>query len=388
MFDEFKPIDTDTHLTEPADVWTSRVSKKWGDAVPHIKRVNGQDLWFIRDEVVGMPGAYSMAGQDKSTPDMPSSYDDVLPSVYKAEERLKMMDEEGIYAEVLYPNVGGFGSGGFLKLKEPELMLECVKAYNDFLTDWCSADPKRLLPATAIPFWDMQETIKEVERCAAKGHKTILAAGRPQDFGLPRIAHTYWDPFWAAVQDTGLPISFHIGAGDLSEILSDSAKMGFRTNFASVAAALFIGNAQSINDVIFGGVCHRFPKLNFFSVESGIGWIPSYLELCDWQWTNCEVRKEHPEYDLLPSEYFRRQIYASFWFETAEAGIDNAIARYPDNIMWETDFPHPTSQYPALKAGWAQRPRDYAKEALGHIEPQLLKKVLHDNAARIFHLTV
>ena len=62
------------------------------------------------------------------------------------------MDEENIYAMVLYPNLGGFGSGGFLKLGEPELMLECVRAYNDFQTDWSSADPNRLLPVTALPF--------------------------------------------------------------------------------------------------------------------------------------------------------------------------------------------------------------------------------------------
>ena len=105
-----------------------------------------------------------MAGFDGSPPDSPMGYADIPKSSFDAGERLKHMDAEGIYAQVLYPNVGGFGSGGFLKLKEPELMLECVRAYNDFLVDWCSADPKRLIPVAAMPFWDVNECVKEVER--------------------------------------------------------------------------------------------------------------------------------------------------------------------------------------------------------------------------------
>lgn len=386
MFDEYKPIDTDTHLTEPKDVWTSRVSKKWGDAVPHVKRVDGQDLWFIRDEVVGAPGPYTMAGYDNSIPDVRKTYEELPASAYDGSERLKMMDKEGIYGAVLYPNIGGFGSQGFLKLKEPELMIECVQAYNNFVTDWCAPDPKRLLASTAIPFWDFEATLKEIERTAKMGHKTILACTRPTDFGLPPMSHSYWDRFWAAIQDTGLPVSFHIGSGDMNDAIIDKAKMGTRAHLASFATNLFIANAQCINEVIFGGVCHRFPNLKLFSVESGIGWIPSFLETCDWQFLNGDVRREHPEYDLLPSEYFRRQIYASFWFESKNSGIDNAIDLYPDNIMWETDYPHPTSQYPALKKGRAQHPRDYANEKLGHISEDKLRKIFHTTPAKVFNL--
>src|SRR5262245_28031544 len=141
LFDRIRAIDTDTHITEPPDVWTERVStKKWGDAVPHVRKHEGRDVWFIRDEPAGAPGFVTMAGFDGSLPDGPRGYDDIPASAYDAKHRLAHMDAEGIYAQVLYPNVGGFGSGGFLKLKQPELMLECVRAYNDFLVEWCSAD--------------------------------------------------------------------------------------------------------------------------------------------------------------------------------------------------------------------------------------------------------
>jgi predicted TIM-barrel fold metal-dependent hydrolase len=97
------------------------------------------------------------------------------------------MDEYGIYAQILYPNVGGFGSSRFLTLKEPELMLQCVQAYNDFLSDWCSADPKRLLPIMALPFWDLDQTVKEIDRAAKSGHKGILFSGEPHAFGFPHL---------------------------------------------------------------------------------------------------------------------------------------------------------------------------------------------------------
>jgi len=387
MFDEFKPIDTDTHLTEPPDTWTSRVAKKWADKVPQVKRVNGRDLWFINGVEIAAPGAYTMAGFDGSFPDTPNTFEELPKSAYDPHARLAFMDKEGIYAQVLYPNVGGFGSGGFLKLKDPELMLECVKAYNNFLADWTSPNPNRLLGGAAMPFWDVKECVKEIDRAAKLGHKTILACTKPEDYGMPHLAHPHWDPYWAAIQETGLPVSFHIGGGSFAaDALTDRSQMGLRPHFAGQSTLLFMGNVQCLTEILFGGVCHRFPKLKMFSVESGIGWLPSFLELCDWQWTNGQGRKDRPEYDLLPSEYFRRQIYASFWFETQKAGIEAAIKLYPDNIMWETDYPHPTSQSPGLTGGWGQHPRDYATNELTYLGKDALKKVLHTNAVRCFQL--
>jgi predicted TIM-barrel fold metal-dependent hydrolase len=386
MFDKFRAIDTDTHITEPPDVWTARVSRKWGDRVPHIRRVNGMDCWFVGDQIIHAPGWVTMAGFDGSYPEHPQGYDDIPASAFDARERLAFMDREGIQAQVLYPNVGGFGSGGFLKLKEPELMLECVRAYNDFLAEWCSADRNRLLGGAAVPFWDAGECVKEIHRAAGLGHRTILACIAPQDFGLPRLAHPHWDPVWAAIEETGLPVSFHIGGGALSGSFEDDpSQMGVRATIAGASTLLFMGNIGCITEILFGGICHRFPKLKLFTVESGAGWLPSFLETCDWQFMNGSVRKEHPDY-LLPSEYFRRQIHASFWFETKRAGIENAIDQFPDNIMWETDYPHPTSQSPGLKDGWSRHPREYVEDKLAFLGEERLRKVLHTNAARFFNL--
>lgn len=384
VFDRCKPIDVDTHITEPPDVWTSRVSKKWGDKVPHIQQRDGRDLWCIGDQMIGGPGFTTAAGFDGSYPESRLGFADSPPSSYDAKERLKYMDEEGIWAAVLYPNVGGFGSGGFLKLEEPELMLECVRAYNDFLVEWCSEDADRLVPVAAMPFWSVEESVKEVYRAAEMGHKSILACSDPAAFGEPRLAHAHWDPFWSAVQETGLPISFHIGAGDLSDIVSDPCELGPRAAFSRVSSTIFMQNMSSIADLIFGGVCHRFPDLDLVSVESGVGWLPAFLEAADWQWSNGQVTKDHPEYDLLPSEYFRRQIYACFWFENE--ALRSTIDLVADNLCWETDFPHPTCMHPGPANGLAEHPRDYVNRVMGDLDETKVEKVLHSNAAKLYGL--
>ena len=145
----------------------------------------------------------------------------------------------------------------------------------------------------------------------------------------------------------------------------------------------FIGNALGISEIICGGVCHRFPNLDFVSVESGVGWIPTLLEALDWQWHNAGVGIEHPEYELSPTEYFRRQIYACFWFERDMIGRSAEL--YPDNLMFETDFPHPTSMSPG-PATIAVHPREYAAEALGDLPAPVIAKLLHDNAARVYRV--
>ncbi|MEZ4331724.1 MAG: amidohydrolase family protein [Myxococcota bacterium] len=381
-FRDYRAIDVDTHITEPADVWTARVSSRWGKAVPHIEREDGVDYWTIGDRRLYSPAAVTMAGFDGSPPDHRRGYDDIPRSAFDAKARLEHMDVEGIHAQVLYPNLGGFGSAAYLQLGSPVLALECLRAYNDFLVEWCSADPERLIPVAALPFWDLDEAVREVFRTTRLGHRGINLCMRPEDHGAPPLRDRHWDRLWSAIDETGLPVSFHIGGGDTSGVVDDRAGIGMRANMARFSTLLFVGNADCIAEIIFGGVCHRFPKLRFVSVESGVGWLPGFLEAADWQWANMEVRKEHPEYDLRPSEYFRRQIYGCFWFE--RHGLDRMLSLYPDNVLWETDFPHPTCQHPGLKSGLAERPADYVESALASQPAELCRKVLHGNAAALY----
>jgi predicted TIM-barrel fold metal-dependent hydrolase len=380
-------IDCDTHVIEPYDLWTSRVSDKWGELVPHVQRNDeGVDHWYSGDKWLGLAAGPAQVGWPEYPPLKPPTMDDAAPYTYDAPQRLKKMDEYGIYAQILYPNVSGFGAGRFSGLADPELRYELLRAYNDYLTDWSSADSKRLIPVMATPFWDIDLSIKEMERCRSKGHRGLIFSQAPEDFGAPTLADPYWDRLWAAAQDLEMSVNFHIGSGDSStvhQMLPPSA--GKHSNFASFPVTFFVSNCRTVATLIGGGVCHRFPRLNFVSVESGIGWIPFALQALDWMWTECGVYQEHPEYDLTPSEYFRRQVYGCFWFEqgeTLEAAINYLGA---DSVLYETDFPHPTSMAPG-PSRTAVDAKTFIAEHLSGFPADVQSKILHDNAARVYHL--
>jgi predicted TIM-barrel fold metal-dependent hydrolase len=381
-------IDTDTHMIESADLWTSRVSVgRWGDLVPHVKwdHEAGEEAWYFGSERVAPAVKSAMAGWHEYPPDHPKKFSEVRPELLEPAARLRLMDEYGIWAQVVYPNVAGFGAGRYLGLKEPELMLQCVRAYNDFLADWGRYAPGRYVPIMALPFWDLDESIKEMERAAAAGHKGIVFGSQPEVYGTPPLVSPHWDRIWDAAQSLELPINFHIASGDNTGAYDIGRLVGRTTVFAVTPVLFFLGNARAISYVIAGGICHRFPKLNFVSVESGVGWLPFAVQAMDWQWTNCNVRAEHPEYDLLPSEYFKRQIYGCSWFE-GSTELNAAITQIGDtNILYETDFPHPTSMSPG-PATAAMQPDSFIAEAFSDLAPDTRRRILHDNAARIYHL--
>jgi predicted TIM-barrel fold metal-dependent hydrolase len=387
LVNRYKVIDADTHIIEPYDLWTSRISvKKYGDLVPHVRWDEDakEDAWYFGEERTMAAAGAAMAGWHEFPPNHPKKLADVDPALWDANARLKRMDEYGIFAQILYPNVAGFGAGKYLGLRDPELMLACVRAYNDWAAEWASADPRRLIPQMALPFWDLKASLAEMERAAKLGHKGVMFTYQPEYFSLPTLTDPHWDPMWAAAQSMGMPIDFHIAAGDMFIFDAFHASVGRAARFSAAGVLFFLQNAHAVTYLTTSGICHRFPKLNFVSVESGIGWLPFLLEALDWQWKNCGGHKEHPEYELLPSEYFKRQIFGCFWFE--KDNLTKTIeAIGPDNILYETDFPHPTSMSPG-PASYASAPFEYIERNLAGLSPGAAEKILHGNAAKIYHL--
>ncbi len=380
-------VDADTHLVEPPDLWTARMPSRWADMAPHVRwdEQHQEEAWFVGDQRLAPVAAAAQAGWSEYPPDHPRRWADADPATWDPKLRLGRMDEYGIHAQVLYPNVALFNSAMLQEVDEADVQLATVQAYNDYQTEFASVAPDRFLPMTSLPFWDLAATLQEMQRCADAGHKGIVFSQDPSAFGLPGLTDRHWDPMWAAAQEMRLPVNFHIASGDTS--LLDRAghpDNGPHANYASMGVSFFMGNARTIAQLTCGGICHRFPELAFVSVESGIGWIPFALDSLDWQWKNCGVHLEHPEYDLLPSEYFARQIYGCFWFErdTALFAIERLGA---DNVLFETDFPHPTSMSPG-PATAAVAPDVYIDEVFGGLPDDTLRKILHDNAARIYHL--
>jgi predicted TIM-barrel fold metal-dependent hydrolase len=290
------------------------------------------------------------------------------------------MDSVGIWAQVLYPNVAGFGNAQFLKYDDAELRLACVRAYNDWLIEWCSADPRRLLPVLATPFWDVEATVDEIERSASLGHRGILFTGEPQRFGMPPFGDPYWHPFWSTVQETGLPVSFHIGSGDL-DLVQQAANKSYDGNIGRYGVKstldLYLNNAIQVVDLVLSGVLARYPGVRVVSVESGIGWVPFVLEALDHAAKSFKLATYAPEFEMPPSEYLRRQVSVCYFFEEfAPRHLVDAIGA--DNILFETDYPHPTCLYgnvrETIEAGLSDQPQE------------VRSKLLWGNSARLYHV--
>ena len=272
--DRFKVIDTDTHVIEPYDLWTSRLpAAKWGGLIPHVKWDPDmqEDAWYFGDSRIGAAAGAAQAGWHEFPPDHPPSLDVADQAAIDPKLRLARMDEFGIWAQVLYPNVAGFGAGKLLTIGQPDLMLACVQAYNDFLAEYASTDRRRFIPIMALPMWDIDLCQAEIRRALDLGHKGVIMTGEPGHWGLPHLADPHWDPLWSLLQEAELSVNFHIGSGDMSIFDQAYRPAGRHANYAGFGVQFGIGNVRVISNLVTGGVCHRFPSLKFVSVESGIG---------------------------------------------------------------------------------------------------------------------
>lgn len=387
-------IDTDTHVNEPRDLWTSRMSKqKWGNLIPEVRWVDEKngEFWCIDGKPLFTVGTCIMVPDENGRPvrspafpDYAQSYDQMHPSAYDSHERLKVMDSYGIQAAALFPNLGFVGPNIYAAAGPDALEFQtaALQAYNDFLLDWCSADPDRLISLALIPYWDVDAAVAEIERCAAMGHKGLVSTGKPHEHGKPLLADRHWDPMWAAAQDANLSISFHVGGGDLSRHMNAerTEKEGWRATLARLTTSFFLESGIGLSDLLMSGVLARYPKLRFVSVESAIGWIPFLLESLDFHYKKYEPWLERPEFaanDMLPSDYFRRQVFANFWFEQLEPWHLDAIGA--DNLLFETDYPHQT----CLTGLEIQESID---EGLAGVTDEVKQKILWRNAAGLFNL--
>lgn len=373
-------IDADAHITEPRDVWTSRLPKRLADLAPKVQRDDqGRDVWTMDGRLLGTVGSNAVAGWPGFPASVPDIFEECHPGAYDAKERLAYMDEAGIWAQVLYPNVAGFGAQAFLSAGDEEFKILCVRAYNDFLAEWSSADSRRLLGVMATPFWDVEASVAEVRRGAELGLRGILFTGEPQRFGLPTLGDPYWDPFYAVAAEVGLPIHFHIGGGedDMKKIVSPErmAIEGQAGTQTYAACLLFLKNGIQCADLISCGALARHPETKFVSVESGAGWLPFMLEAADYTWLGATQKGRRRGEELLPSELFRRQVYVTYWFE--QVAPKYLLEVLPlDNILFETDFPHTACLYENIE--------DTIANGLGSAPEEVRRKFLWENASRLY----
>ena len=386
IFPGISIIDSDTHWSEPHDLWTSMAPTKYKDLVPQIKEHNGRKKWVINGDIpiagdsavsAILPDGEKMLGLKFLKADIEM----VHAASYDCDARLDLMNRMGVSHAIVYPNVGGFGNQNFLRVEDKALRIACVEIYNDWMSDLQTRSGGRILPMALVPWWDIEASVDEVDRMQRKGAKGIVMCSNPHDSGMPNFAQPEWRPFWEISEALKMPVNFHIGASEGDINWSGSVPYDTWPGDVKISlggAAIFLGQLRWMVNLLVSDVPERFPKLKFVSVESGVGWIPFLLDALDYQ---CgETAPEHLAHlSMKPSEYFRRQFYGCFWFESKT--LAPAISHIgPDRIMFETDIPHPTCLYPHSV--------ERVREAIKELEPVVQKKILQDNAAELYDIKV
>jgi predicted TIM-barrel fold metal-dependent hydrolase len=384
-----KIIDADTHLTEPHDLWIRRAPAKWKERVPQVRMLDGQMSWVIDGNKSIGAGAHPFSAILKAGTKVRDldqflklKFADVHPGSSSVPERLAVMDEAGIYAQIVYPNILGFGGQAAAKV-DPELRLVCVQIYNDAMAELQQESGQRLYPMALLPWWDVKSAVIETRRCADMGLRGININSDPHYHvgsdgeKIPDLASSHWDSLWEICVERQIPVNFHIGASEnsmdwMGQQGWPSLSRDLRSGISG--AMIFFNNGKVVSNLIYSGVLDRFPDLKFVSVESGVGWVPFLMEALDYQLKEIAGTKRFP---LTPAEYFRRNFYACFWFEQQD--VSDTLRRVGiDNVLFETDFPHPTSLYPI----------DQLENRLAALTDVERRKVLSTNAAKVYRIAV
>jgi len=390
-----KIISVDDHIVEPADVWTSRMPAKFKDAAPHIVRAPMPDVTFVGGKLTIVEGGGtkpvdwwhyedlkrpllrvdSAVGVPRDQVTMTGvTYEDMRPGSYRQKERLEDMDVNHIEASLCFPTFPRFCGQTFTEAEDKELALLCVEAYNDYqVEEWCAGTGGRLVPLIIVPLWDAHLAAAEVRRNADRGVRAVCFSEIPPYLGLPSIhdPDNYWDPFFAACDETSTVVNMHIGSS--SKMPSTSADAP-----AAVGSSLTHINAElSMTDFLLSGLFERFANLKVAFSEGQIGWIPHLLHRMDvvWEenrgWGGVADKVPNP-----PSSYFKDHVYGCFFDDPHGLKLIDEIGE--DNITYESDYPHSDSTWP--------RTREIAEKQMAGLTDVQRYKVVRGNAIKLFGL--
>lgn len=288
------------------------------------------------------------------------------PGYRDPEARLRSMDRDGVDAEVLYSELSAFRV--FAGMADG--WKQASRAFNDALEEFASVDPKRLLVSYQVPLMDIDHAVSEVLRLAASGARSVHLPNYPSEVGLPEYHDARYDPLWAVLSETGIPVSQHLGIKEgLYEVFrrDPTPQKGIFASLAPMALA------ETLGFWILGGTLARFPDLKIVLVEPGLAWVPFYVHLLD---IGARGAFSYPGLDELPSFYFRRQVYLTFVEDPYGLKLRHDIG--VENIMWSTDYPHPLCSWP--------NSRQMIESQMHDIDPIERDLIVRGNAARVYGL--
>lgn len=360
-------IDSDGHVFEDETVWIERMDRsRWGDLIPRYlpEDADGHESWYIggvrRFAGTGIFGC--AAGYD---PDELASrkwkYTEGHRAGWDPKERIRVLDDERIDVSVLYPTMGMLWGplDPIPAIQDPQFVLACQQAYNDWVADYCRHDPARLKAAATVPIQDIPLAIAETKRAIGElGLCAVMLRSAAPHVGQP-FNHPDFDAFWSLCQELDVTVALHPAthvdfpnAVRVFDLINREANVSVNNRGTdqlhgggaiSHAVGAPVDAIVSLGRLIMGGVCERFPRLRFLVLESGGGWLPAILHTMDEE---IKARANERRWlTMLPSEYFRRQCYISFSPEDPSI-VHTAQQLGDDRILWASDFPHLDGRYP------------------------------------------
>lgn len=381
-FAGIKIVDCDTHFTEPPTLWIDNAPVGMKAKMPRVERVDGTDHWFVGDRNFGSMGGNVIAKDGNKLLGRLAfqNYDQINPGSYDLKERLKDMDAMGVWAHICFQNGGVTQAGSLVALDDEPLAIAITQIYNDACADRMKASNGRINCMATLPYWDRRLMVAELRRIVDLGVKGITLPDRPE-----RLSEGYLgadgkiSPFWEEVFDicnaVGMPFNFHLNSSlDAESAMWDN--LGFDQRLPMSALLHHIGCAATMSNFMVSGLLDKYSDLKIGLIESGAGWVPFWLEAMEHQLDEFRTAQNRG-LQSRPKEYFQKHFWVSFWFETyAPTKMIDAIGA--DKLLFETDFPHPTSLYPGVQ--------DKLVDVLGGHDYAVRKQILETNAVNLWNL--
>ncbi len=381
---DYRVISADDHIDlrwMPQDLWTARLPAALRDRGPQVVETDGLPNWVCDGLTWGPWGAYTAAQGSGAKWALESGgvlrEGELRPTT--PDLRLADMDRDGVDATIMYGPTDPF------IVKDIELRREVYRAYNDWLLEFQSAQPDRLIGAAQLPLDDPEGSRAELERLANKGfrHFNVMAARAE-----PAIYDDAWDPFWSLAEEVDIPIGFHL----VVEVRRERPKAapGEATENPLVAGAIRTTmNAPGMQlmdpmaGLVLTGALDRHPNLKLVMAEAGLAWVPHFIQSLDFFCKRMKSGRPIPGVspdvklpELMPSEYFRRQIWVTF--QDDAAGMMMLDYLDEDRVMWASDYPHPASTWPNSQA--------IIEAQTSHLTPDTKRKILAQNARQLYSL--
>jgi predicted TIM-barrel fold metal-dependent hydrolase len=372
---DYPIVDADSHVNEPPDLWLSRLPKKFEKRAPRVHHDEKGDLWLFdggREKwPVGLTAVAGLSYFDYKP--MGVTYESMRPGSFDTAARLADMDADGIYAQVLYPSVTLRGAK--IYSDDRDLQVACVRAYNEWLLEFCHGSGGRLVPQAILPTTGLEDIGAELEWAMANGHRGAVISSFPNGSLDPKPED---DRFWRAAEAAGYPVAVHIGS---------FVRGGLATRRESWSSLAFVGMAALtkaggqtlpvVCDLLFSGIFQRFPKLKIVLVEANVGWIPTLLEQSDdmfrrYRWYTGAVN----EMSEMPSDIFFRNFWATFMLDTV--GMDLRHRMNVDHLMWSTDYPHSGTDWPDSRVT--------LERVFRGVPADQVKKMIRDNCVELYAL--